>query len=575
MLIWFRKNIKNMEILEKEFLEWNKKFIEMNNEIFIKKIKEIAKEENKKIEELIFPEIEDKLEEKLPFMSKKLISFLFHFFEKIDLEEEEIEKIINKKAEFNLLKPNYLENKNTIYEFIKTANSIWIWNELNEKSLDLENNSDEEFSKKNNFNNYKDYIWQKLLLTKDSIKNSSIEELNWKMWNFINFAKQHVFTVMKNFNWNEKDFKSEYFDQIHKINTIFWLMNFFYLLEKKKSEINKRIKKWEKEEVFQNALEQINIWKFEIQRLFALNSLYIDRESTLNHKHVQEEKEFLIWKIKDIWTEDFKKWFLKTSTKVDNELYNYTKKKDFFWRKKEDWKYEISEKEKEWFEKITLDSYEIEWKERRYQKDRESIKIYHIWNRTAKNHFSTVEKFLRKWHNSFNEILDHKWFIFVVNNYKKDWKNLLKILENRLWTLRTSWIEEPEFMSENWNENSNSEYNSLKWILKISYKWKKINSFFKELKQETKNSENKNLKKTIKELWDIFWEKKYFIETELQVFDLESYIKAEIDKTSSAYHWDYKEKQQIKNIPLYFPKEIYWTEKLKKAIKHSLEKLKK
>ena len=561
----------------KKYFPWcDKDFIELQQKIFLKTIKNISKETWIEIKELVFEKIEKNLKIQLPFMTEEILKILFKWNKEKTEEEklkEDTKNIINKKTNYNILKPKYLDNKDTFYEFIKTANSFWVWDKFNETSWDLENYS-EENSKKNHLKNYKDFIWQKLLLTKEEIKNSSLTELDLKMWKYLNSAKQHVFKVMKNFNWEKDNFKSKYFNTIHKTDSIFGLFKKYYELEKDKNIIKNKIKQW-KDFQYWNELDQILIWKFEIQRLFALNSLYINREFTLNHKHVEEEKDFLIWKIKDLWTKSFTKDIFYWNTTTDNELYNYTKEKDIFWKKLKNWKYIFSETKKEWFNKITLNTYEIEWRERRYQKERESIKIHHIWNRISKNSFSTVEKFLRKWHNSFNEILDHKWFIFVVDDYKNKWKKLLKILENRLWTLRTSWAEEPVFMSENWNENSNSEYNSLKWILKISYKWKKIGWFFKDIKNEIKNSNNHDLKKITKELWDVFWNKKYFIETELQIFDLENYIKAEIDETSEAYHWNYKEYQQVSNIPLYFPKEIYWEEKLKLVIENSLKKIRK
>jgi hypothetical protein len=39
-----------------------------------------------------------------------------------------------------------------------------------------------------------------------------------------------------------------------------------------------------------------------------------------------------------------------------------------------------------------------------------------------------------------------------------------------------------------------------------------------------------------KDLKEKFYDKKYFIEVEIQVFDKENYMKAEVDKTSPAYH---------------------------------------
>ncbi len=50
---------------------------------------------------------------------------------------------------------------------------------------------------------------------------------------------------------------------------------------------------------------------------------------------------------------------------------------------------------------------------------------------------------------------------------------------------------------------------------------------------------------------------RYKIPLEVQIFDLEGYIKAELDESSPAHHSKYKHFQQITSLPLYCPKEIY------------------
>jgi hypothetical protein len=114
---------KNNQTYLKENKE-NKELAEIQNKVFLKAIKEIETERRQKIEELVFSDIKEDLEKKLPSISIKFQEFLFNFFEKIDIEDEKINEIINKKTNYNLLKPDYLENKSTLFEFIKTAVSI-------------------------------------------------------------------------------------------------------------------------------------------------------------------------------------------------------------------------------------------------------------------------------------------------------------------------------------------------------------------------------------------------------------------------------------------------------------------
>ena len=561
-----------MNNIEKKYLEQSENFREIQNKIFLEALEKISKEKNIEINNLVFSEIKDDLNEKLPFISEKLHKFLFDFFKNIDIQDEKINKIINKKTKYSLLKPDFLEKKSTLFEFIKTANSFWIWNKYINKSSDLENLSDKDFSKKNFEKNYKNYIWEKLLFSSKEIQKQSIAELDWKFFKYISLATKHIYTIYSKINWNSEKFQSEYFLDINSSETMFDLFKKYYELENKIGIIKDKNDFKENPEKYENELKQIKMWKFEIQRIFAISSLYINKDATLSTQHEKEEWDFLISKLVNLWTKQAKASFLSSWLKTKNSLHNYTIKKDFFWKKDENWKYIFSEEEKKWYEKVQFNSFELEWKERNYQKNKQKINILHMQWRVAKNPFSTIEKFLRKEHTSLKEILDEKWFMFVVENYN-EWKKLLKIIENELWTLRTSWVEEPVFMSENWNKNSNSEYNSLKWIIKISYKSKTINKFFDAIEKIPWIRKMENLFPLFKDLKDKFYNKKYFIESEIQIFDIENYLKAEIDKTSPAYHWDYKERQQINNIPLYFPKEIYWEQNLEKVIKNSLKKL--
>ncbi|MCD5382819.1 hypothetical protein LR002_01725 [Candidatus Gracilibacteria bacterium] len=561
-----------MNNIEKKYLEQSENFREIQNKIFLEALEKISKEKNIEINNLVFSEIKDDLNEKLPFISEKLHKFLFDFFKNIDIQDEKINKIINKKTKYSLLKPDFLEKKSTLFEFIKTANSFGIGNKYINKSSDLENLSDEDFSKKNFEKNYKNYIGEKLLFSSKEIKKQSIAELDGKFFKYISLATKHIYTIYSKINGNSEKFQSEYFPDIHSSETIFDLFKKYYELENKIGIIKDKNDFKENPEKYENELKQIKMGKFEIQRIFAISSLYINKDATLSTQHEKEEGDFLISKLVNLGTKQAKASFLSSGLKTKNSLHNYTIKKDFFWKKDENGKYIFSEEEKKGYEKVQFNSFELEGKERNYQKNKQKINILHMQGRVAKNPFSTIEKFLRKEHTSLKEILDEKGFMFVVENYNEG-KKLLKIIENELGTLRTSWVEEPVFMSENGNKNSNSEYNSLKGIIKISYKSKTINKFFDAIEKIPGIRKMENLFPLFKDLKDKFYNKKYFIESEIQIFDIENYLKAEIDKTSPAYHGDYKERQQINNIPLYFPKEIYGEENLEKVIKKSLKKL--
>lgn len=59
---------------------------------------------------------------------------------------------------------------------------------------------------------------------------------------------------------------------------------------------------------------------------------------------------------------------------------------------------------------------------------------------------------------------------------------------------------------------------------------------------------------------------RYKIPLEVQIFDLDGYIKAELDEKSPAHHSRYKHFQQITSLPLYCPKEVYGEANLSRVI---------
>lgn len=592
------------------FPRYSENEIKKEVEIF-KKIYLVILEETKNKVENILDDLDDK--EKKYDSGGKIIEKLVEAFPwyNIDLilalknkidntsNDEVLDDVINELVELNstnaLIRSDYVKKEWVWSEFMKTIKSVWIidtdkWliGPIKNINNDPQNNPDI----RNHLHNYKDWVWKKLLLSENEINEMSIDSLENKMMPYLELAINHMRKV---FDWikseNKEYLKSIYFERIHsqeKKISFFKLFKLYYNLEK---EIRNIIKKWQKS-IHIDHLKQIEKWQFEIQRIFALTILYINRENTLTFQNADEEQNFLIAKIAELWSDEIKWNYLDSNIENDNLLYNYTRKLDLYW--KDDWKnekkYTFKSHTSTWYKKISLDSFEIEWKTRNYRKTKEKINLYHVWSRIIKNPFPSVEKMLRKWLSSFNEILDHKWFIFVIESYKEDLEKLKKILEYELWTLKTSWLEESENMSIAWNKNTNSEYHSMKWILKVSYKWKLIRDYFEllwkiydinklsEAKKELEKLKGKNyedidinsieeltniindtgLYKVYNELKERLWNKKYFIEVEIQIFDLENYVKAEIDENSPAYHKKYKDLQSIETLPIYFPTKEYW-----------------
>jgi len=74
----------------------------------------------------------------------------------------------------------------------------------------------------------------------------------------------------------------------------------------------------------------------------------------------------------------------------------------------------------------------------------------------------------------------------------------------------------------------------------------------------------KAIKRTIRYLKNRIKKWNYNLKVEIQVFDIQNYIKAEIDPKSPAYHWTYKNNQRNLDVwPILFPAEIYWEEALR------------
>ena len=560
---------------------------------------------------------------------KNQISSITNNPEKTELEQK-IENDLNNfldfvrnlKTEYWLLRPLNWENKikGLWFDLYKTMLSFWIKIDEIKTSDDLYDAWLETNSIDNYLSNYKHWIWKKLFLTDDEINNKKVEDID-------NIARPYIDSAIKSIENSQniagisKDtrttLRSEYFEEIHYWNniTVFWLLKLFYKYKiresKAKYEQIHNPREWMN---YENILNELKLAFFEIQRILAITVLHIDREKNQIYQHTNEDIDFIIKKLEEITGNNILQDWLFS---IEKPLYHMTDNKKFYWSKTKDWKYYIKDEKWNYIDKslteeeikkieenlqindieINFDTIVIEWRSRNYQKDESSVNVLNICSRMNKSAFSSVDKFLRKKYTTFNQIMDHKGFMFVVNDFN-EWKKLLKIMENELWTVETSWNEEPIYMREGWNKNTDSSYNCLKARIKIPYKWKIIKEFFdlldiylkdnQDLLRKLKNivdknkdidfsnieniiedelKSNLNLRKLFNNLKSKFRKKEYYIEIEIQVFDTENYLKSEIDRTSPANHLYYELRRSLDVFWIYHPIEIYSEQVIKKAWK--------
>ena len=162
-----------------------------------------------------------------------------------------------------------------------------------------------------------------------------------------------------------------------------------------------------------------------------------------------------------------------TSLVSDNPFYHYTDTKTVYWEKNMDGTYGCSSEPANGLVSDRFETISVHGKTRDFKGKELVIPLLHIAFRSNKDAMSTIDKLNRKQHLSFDEILDHKGVIFVLEKFKDDTEcpaeMLIKILENTLGDLRSSWIEYPEFKKNmNDNNDTSSSYNVLKGVINIS-----------------------------------------------------------------------------------------------------------
>ena len=549
------------------------------------------------------------------------------------------------------------KNKSLVNELLYTFRAVGLFEF--ESISDLKNLSSDECSYKNHADNYKTWLWRKLFLTDEEIAEKDIEDINNMSSKYLQSWSMHMQKYLSDFEIeSQKKLKSTYFDSIHSMENmnVFSLIKYSMSLEKEKrveksvlrrieekleiekknleelrEEIkdsdewttyesknfelkskNNQIRKLERQRLkAQRSIDEKTKWQYEIQRLLWLSVLYMDREKNHIHQHTEEDNSYLMKLMQGIINQD-DNILVNFDNKSTNPFYGLTDDRDLYYSRQKWWTYELKEADEVFpadsqeHIPVRMNSLTIEWKARWYQKDTTSVEVLHAASRWEKGWYSSVNKLMLKKMKTFNEILDHKWFMFVVDDLDTQWEKLIKIIENELGTLRTSWIKWPETERVN-NDNSDSSYKSLQGTIKVPYKGERLKQFYSDLSnlltnnsqinrklaiifkdanqllesidstkdenlsklkeidhrlisdiQEVLSSvDNKELIKNFEKYKNRFKNKQYNIELEIQIFDKDSYLRSKVDDRSPAFHAHYKKRQMLKLLEELFPESIY------------------
>lgn len=494
--------------------------------------------------------------------------------------KERINEALNTRPQYRLLWPNLWDDFNRSVN--ETAVAIGIrWERSSLKEKDSSNNTHDYADHDRNYINW---LGKKLNFCSSELEDMTVEWIDKISREYLEYAIEHIRLWQQSFIpfSEQKNFRSQYFDKFHtlrNVRTVREYLTLYYNLEKEKKQYLRSMKDNIAKKTWSDGVKNCEMAQYEIQRILALAYQY--RELEQNHKyiHLEDDTNYIIEKFKELFWE----WKAQHSTLVpDNPFYHYTDTKIMYWKKNPDGTYVYSFEPMEGamtdkFETITIQGYTRDFKGKEI-----IIPVLHIAFRNNKDAASTIDKFNRKQHQSFDEILDQKGVIFVLEKFKYASGNpaemLIKILENKLGDLRSSWIEYPEFKRNlNDNKDTSSAYDVLKGIIKISHSSELLRQETEELAEAVETIRTKVRKSRKKEGVGVLWlgveklrrrfeNSRYKILLEMQIFDMEGYIRAELDETSPAHHSRYKQFQQVASLPLYYPKEIYGEENLTKVM---------
>lgn len=495
--------------------------------------------------------------------------------------KERINEALNTKPQYRLLWADlWGDFKRSIKETTVAIGIRWKRSSIPKKSLPKHTPNYADHNR-----NYINWLGKKLNFCSSELESMTVEWIDKVSREYLEYAIEHVRS------WQQasiplseqKNFRSQYFDKIHTLRDIWTVREYltlYYDLEKEKKEYLRRMKDDAMKKIWSDGVKNCEMAQYEIQRILALAYQY--RELEQNHKyiHLEDDTNYIIEKFKELFWERN----AQHSTLIpDNPFYHYADTKIMYWERNPNNTYTYSFEPMEGamtdkFETITIHGYTRDFKGKEI-----TIPILHIAFRSNKDAMSTIDKFNRKQHQSFDQILDHKGVIFVIEKFKDTSGHhpaemLIKILENKLGDLRSSWVEYPEFKrNSNDNKDTSSIYDVLKGIIKISHSSELLRQETEELAEAVETIRTKVRKSKKKEGVGVLWlgiekfrrrfeNSRYKILLEMQIFDMEGYIRAELDEASPAHHSWYKQFQQVTSLPLYYPKEIYGEENLTKVM---------
>lgn len=388
--------------------------------------------------------------------------------------ESVLEKYLETDSHYLLLHPNY--HHAFVRSILETAVFIGVNGAANPYRSEERNGRKHIVTPEQADANYASWLGKKLNLSTEEIEAQGLEKIEAMAKQYLGYAIEHVRFYLDNVipAGSRQVFKSQYFDRFHDPSKIFSareLLVFYYELEREKGRYELAGKKGG---YHPDAVENCRIAQFEIQRLLALSYLYRELEQNHKYQHLNEDTDFIIRKFQELFSAS------KTRQsesclpfQTNNPFYHHTETKRLFWKKHPDGSYDTSGDSFEGASVAKIETITIAGRVRDHMSHNREVPVVHLALRSSKDLMSTVDKFIRKRLSTFDEVLDQRGVIFVLENFERDSEMLIKILENELSTLRSSWVEYPERMSAiAGNENSSQAYNVLKGVLKIPYKGK-------------------------------------------------------------------------------------------------------
>lgn len=402
----------------------------------------------------------------------------------------------------------------------------------------------------------------KILLIDYDPKTDNSEHIEEKANAYINKAIQHIDEwLLKPFEQELGGYeKSPYFKKIHKENaSVYELLELVhehmneYRIIKNRQNPKAKVPHTPQEITTKDIrnMQNRNKAMYEIARIFAFASVYIDVEHVPGRETYLGDKVFLVSELLRL-TGNGHHIDASEIMGSDNPFLTYTESKLIHWRKATNGSYEYLDepvlggigKTKS----VSLESMKITG-DTNMRGDQKTVNVLHVDFRHEKDTKSAANKVLRKHLESPKEILDSRGFRFVVES-DEDARVLLDILAYGLSSgPETAWAVKPE-----WQRNHFSwvNFRCLKGTIKAFHKRSDTRKALDEIKKMKMDD-------TMKERLDyLFSSKWHILETEIQIFvEKDTYVAAHQDPESPAFVQNYKHGQHLDEIAFLFPASIF------------------